>query len=519
MPHLFSPLDVGPITLPNRIAVAPMCQYSADDGSATDWHLQHLMQLAIGRAGLVMLEATGVNRTGRISQRCLGIYSDDNEAAIARVVKAARSVAAPGTRFGIQIAHAGRKASTHVPWEGGKPLGPGDGAWQTVAPSAVPFFEGGPPPAALDTAGLAEVKAAFCQAAERATRAGLEVIELHAAHGYLLHEFVSPLSNRRTDQYGGSLENRMRFPLEVASAVRAVTPKTVAMGARITGTDWADGGLTADDAVPFAAALKKAGYDYVCVTGRRRGPQHEDCAGPGLSGADGRQGEGRHRHRHARGRADRRARASGSDHHLRPGRFRRPGAGLPRRSALGVARGRAPRCADQLSPAVRTHMRIAMARSSHGAAWGAGTRLGPIRMNAFRRRLGAHCRRARRGATLSEPTGTDMEGPTMQTTSVGERATAGIAPVPGQVIFETTLPPRGKIAREIERGQIMRVVDLEGRQVGDLVAFNRANLAEKFWISNTVRLNGTVFVTTGHVLYSELSNPMFTITGRHLRPP
>ena len=230
MPHLFSPLDLGPVTLPNRIVVAPMCQYSADDGSATDWHLQHLMQLAISRAGLVMLEATGVTRSGRISQRCLGIYSDENEAAIARVVKAARSVAAPGTRFGIQIAHAGRKASTHVPWEGGKPLGPGEGAWQTVAPSAVPFFEGGPPPAALDEAGLAEVKAAFCQAAERAARAGLEVIELHAAHGYLLHEFVSPLSNHRTDQYGGSLENRMRFPLEVAAAVRAVTPQNRGAG-------------------------------------------------------------------------------------------------------------------------------------------------------------------------------------------------------------------------------------------------------------------------------------------------
>jgi 2,4-dienoyl-CoA reductase-like NADH-dependent reductase (Old Yellow Enzyme family) len=280
VPHLFSPLDLGPLTLPNRVAVAPMCQYSAEDGSATDWHLQHLMQLAISRAGLVMLEATGVTRAGRISQRCLGIYSDENEAAIARVVKAARSVAAPGTRFGIQIAHAGRKASTHTPWEGGKPLGPGEGAWQTVAPSAVPFFEGGPPPAALDPAGLAEVKAAFCQAAERAARAGLEVIELHAAHGYLLHEFVSPLSNHRTDQYGGSLENRMRFPLEVASAVRAVTPKTVALGARITGTDWADGGLTADDAVPFAAALKKAGYDYVCVTGGGVVPNMKIALGP-----------------------------------------------------------------------------------------------------------------------------------------------------------------------------------------------------------------------------------------------
>ena len=229
MPHLFSPLELGPVTLPNRIAVAPMCQYSADDGSATDWHLQHLMQLAIGRAGLVMLEATGV--TGPAASRSAASGSIPTRTRRpSRGCGAARSVAAPGTRFGIQIAHAGRKASTHVPWEGGKPLGPGEGAWQTVAPSAVPFFEGGPPPAALDEAGLAEVKAAFCQAAERATRAGLEVIELHAAHGYLLHEFVSPLSNHRTDQYGGSLENRMRFPLEVATAVRAVTPQNRGAG-------------------------------------------------------------------------------------------------------------------------------------------------------------------------------------------------------------------------------------------------------------------------------------------------
>jgi 2,4-dienoyl-CoA reductase-like NADH-dependent reductase (Old Yellow Enzyme family) len=281
VPHLFSPLDVGPVTLPNRIAVAPMCQYSAEDGTATDWHLQHLMQLAISRAGLVMMEATAVDAVGRITPRCLGLYSDANEAAIARVVAAARSIAAPGTSFGIQLAHAGRKASCRTPWEGGRPLQPGEGAWQTVGPSPIPFSDGGPPPTALDEVGLAQVKDAFCQAAKRAARLSFEAIELHAAHGYLLHEFVSPLSNKRTDSYGGSLENRMRFPLEVAAAVREVTPRSMALGARITGTDWADGGLTAAEAVAFAAALKAAGYDFVCVSGGGAVPNMKITLGPG----------------------------------------------------------------------------------------------------------------------------------------------------------------------------------------------------------------------------------------------
>ncbi len=281
MSQLFSPLKMGPLALPNRIVVAPMCQYSAVDGTASDWHLQHLMQLGMTGAGLVMVEATGVERIGRISHGCLGIYSDENEAAIARVLGAARKVAPPGTCFGIQIAHAGRKGSTHVPWKGGKWLGPDEDPWETVAPSAIPFAEGGPPPAALDEVGLARVKAAFCQAAKRAVRLGFEVIELHNAHGYLLHEFVSPLSNKRTDGYGGSLENRMRFPIEVARAVREVVPANVALGARMTGTDWADGGLGADDAVAHAAALKAAGYDYVCVSGGGAVPVMKIPLGPG----------------------------------------------------------------------------------------------------------------------------------------------------------------------------------------------------------------------------------------------
>ncbi|HWE17194.1 MAG TPA: NADH:flavin oxidoreductase/NADH oxidase [Hyphomicrobiaceae bacterium] len=281
MSHLFSPLDLGPVTLPNRVVISPMCQYSAEDGSATDWHLQHVMQLAMSGAGLAMLEATAVERLGRITPGCLGLYSDDNEAALARVLAAARKVASPGTRFGIQIAHAGRKASTQRPWEGGKPLTGADGAWPTVGPSAIPFVAGGPAPEALDAAGMARVLAAFRQAAERALRLGFDAIELHMAHGYLLEEFHTPLANTRSDAYGGSQEGRMRFPLEVAQAVRAVVPAGTVLGARINGTDWADGGVTGDDAVALAARLKAAGIDYVCVSGGGAVPQMKVPLTPG----------------------------------------------------------------------------------------------------------------------------------------------------------------------------------------------------------------------------------------------
>ena len=281
MPHLFSPLDLGPVTLSNRVVISPMCQYSAEDGDATDWHLQHVMQLAMSGAGLVMLEATAVERLGRITPGCLGLYSDANEAALARVLAAARKVAVPGTRFGIQIAHAGRKASTQRPWEGGKPLTEAGGAWPTVGPSAVPFVPGGPAPDALDAAGLARVLASFRQGAERALRLGFDAIELHMAHGYLLEQFLTPLANRRSDVYGGAPEGRMRFPLEVARAVRAFVPAGTVLGARINGTDWADGGVTVDDAVALAAQLKAAGIDYVCVSGGGAVPQMKVPLTPG----------------------------------------------------------------------------------------------------------------------------------------------------------------------------------------------------------------------------------------------
>jgi 2,4-dienoyl-CoA reductase-like NADH-dependent reductase (Old Yellow Enzyme family) len=272
---------VGPVTLTNRIAVSPMCQYSADDGSATDWHLQHLMQLAMSGAGLVMAEATAVERIGRITPGCLGLYSDANQAALARVLAAARKVAPTGTRFGIQLAHAGRKASSQRPWEGGRPLTEAEGAWQTVAPSAIPFVPGGPAPAALDEAGLARVLGAFRRAAERAVDLGFDAIELHMAHGYLLEAFLTPLANRRGDAYGGSPDGRMRFPLEVARVVRAAVPAGTVLGARLNGTDWADGGVTPDDAVALSARLKAAGVDYVCISGGGAVPQMRVPLTPG----------------------------------------------------------------------------------------------------------------------------------------------------------------------------------------------------------------------------------------------
>ena len=264
---LFTPIRLGPLELPNRIVVAPMCQYSADDGCANPvWHRQHWAQFAMSGAGLVVFEATGVERIGRITHTCLGLYSDACEAAMARELSAVRRLALPGTHFGIQLAHAGRKASAQRPWEGGKPLGPNEDPWPTVAPSAIPFDAGWHTPAALDDAGLARVRDAFVAAARRAVAIGFDEVELHMAHGYLLHEFLSPISNRRSDRYGGSLENRLRFPLDVARAVRAAVPDRVALGARITGTDWVDGGWTVEDAIVLASELHSIGVDFACVS-------------------------------------------------------------------------------------------------------------------------------------------------------------------------------------------------------------------------------------------------------------
>jgi len=263
---LFSPLPLGPVTLSNRIAVAPMCMYSSDDGSPTDWHIQHWSQLAISGAAMVTFEATGVERRGRITHGCVGLYSEANEAAVAAKLAVARRWAAPDTVFGIQLAHAGRKASTRLPWLGGGPLEAGEDPWQTVAPSAVPFAPGWHVPEALDEAGIEAVIHHFVAAARRAERAGLDFVEIHGAHGYLLHQFLSPISNRRTDRWGGSLENRMRLILSVARAVRAALPARMFVGARLSATEWTDGGLAIDEAVEVAAALKEAGVVYICAS-------------------------------------------------------------------------------------------------------------------------------------------------------------------------------------------------------------------------------------------------------------
>jgi 2,4-dienoyl-CoA reductase-like NADH-dependent reductase (Old Yellow Enzyme family) len=263
---LFSLTTVGPITLPNRIVVSPMCQYSADDGCANDWHLMHLMQLAISGAGLIVLEATAVERQARITHGCLGLYSDANEAALARVMDAARRVAPPQTRWGIQINHAGRKASAQRPWEGRAALGPLEDPWPTEGPSAIAAGEHWPTPKEMTHADMTRVRDSFVAATRRALRLGFDVIEIHAAHGYLMHQFLSPLANQRTDQYGGSLDNRMRFPLEVATAVREVIPAKVCLGLRITGSDWTPGGIEVVETIAFANALKARGADYVCVT-------------------------------------------------------------------------------------------------------------------------------------------------------------------------------------------------------------------------------------------------------------
>jgi NADPH2 dehydrogenase len=264
MSALFSPFKLGPIELSNRIVVSPMCQYSADDGCANDWHMSHLGMLANCGAGLVIVEATHVERHGRITHGCTGLYSDDNEAAMARIIAHCRRI---GTaKLGIQIAHAGRKASAQRPWEGGGPLKPAADPWQTIAPSAIPFGEGWHAPREATLEDIARVREAFVNAAKRAARIGFDAIELHYAHGYLAHSFLSPVSNKRTDQYGGSLENRMRFGREIAQAVRAAVPKSVALGARITGSDWRDDGLSIDDAVTYAKALKADGLDYIDVS-------------------------------------------------------------------------------------------------------------------------------------------------------------------------------------------------------------------------------------------------------------
>ena len=261
---LLSPLTIRGVTLRNRIVMSPMCQYVARDGFADDWHLVHLGSRAAGGVALVIVEATAVTADGRITHGDLGIWSDAHVAPLARI---ARFVHSQGAVAGIQLAHAGRKASCDVPWKGGAGLkSPEAGGWPVVGPSAVAFDDGNPVPTALDEAGIDGVVAAFEAATRRALAAGFRLIEIHAAHGYLLHEFLSPLSNRRTDGYGGSLENRMRLPLRVAGAVRKLVPADLPVFVRISATDWADGGWDVEQSVVLAGRLKELGIDLIDVS-------------------------------------------------------------------------------------------------------------------------------------------------------------------------------------------------------------------------------------------------------------
>ena len=265
MSALLSPLPLREVTLRNRIAVSPMCQYSAQGGVPGDWHLVHLGSRAVGGAGLVMAEASAVTAEGRISPADTGIWNDEQADAWARI---ARFVAEQGAVAGIQLAHAGRKASTDAPWRGGRPLAEGAGGWRPVAPSPRPFADGYPVPRELGIDDLDRVVGAFRDAAWRAERAGFQVVEIHMAHGYLLHQFLSPLSNARTDEYGGSLDNRMRLPLAVARAVRDAFPVERPVFARISATDWTPGGWDLEQAVAFARALGELNVDLVdCSSG------------------------------------------------------------------------------------------------------------------------------------------------------------------------------------------------------------------------------------------------------------
>lgn len=263
MSLLFEPLELRSVMLKNRIVMSPMCQYSCEkqDGQVNDWHLLHYPTRAVGGVGLIVVEATAVEERGRISPEDLGIWSDGH---VPGLKELAAKIRANGAMAAIQLAHAGRKAGTARPWQGGKPLH----TWTPVAPSAIPFHEGWPIPEGLDEAGLEEVRQGFQKAARRALEAGFQVVELHMAHGYLLHSFLSPLSNHRTDRYGGSRENRMRFPLEVVDAVREVWPPELPLLVRVSATDWVAGGWTIDDTVALAQELIKHGVDLLdCSSG------------------------------------------------------------------------------------------------------------------------------------------------------------------------------------------------------------------------------------------------------------
>ncbi len=277
MALLFEPLSIRNITLKNRIVVSPMCEYSGEDGFANDWHLVHLGSRAVGGAGLVFTEATAVSPEGRITPADLGIWKEEHIDFLQRI---ARFIELQGAVPGIQLAHAGRKASCHVPWEGGQALTAAEASWQTVAPSANPFHESDPLPRAMSKEDIKQLINDFESATKRAARAGFKIIELHAAHGYLLNEFLSPLSNHRTDEYGGSFENRIRIVVEIVAAVRKVWDESLPLFIRISATDWVEGGWTPDDSVQLSAVLKTKGVDLIDCSSGGNSPLQKIALGP-----------------------------------------------------------------------------------------------------------------------------------------------------------------------------------------------------------------------------------------------
>ncbi|AOJ20321.1 oxidoreductase [Burkholderia cenocepacia] len=279
MTALFSPFTLRGVTLPNRIVISPMCQYSAERGEATDWHMIHLGHLALSGAGLLCIEATAVEPDGRITHGDLGLWDDVTEAALKPVLAAIRKHSP--IRVAMQLSHAGRKASSAAPWEGGQLVPVADGGWLPHGPSAVPHKDGETPPLALDAAGLNRIREAFAASARRAARLGIDAIEVHAAHGYLLHQFLSPLANRRTDEYGGSRENRMRFPLEIFEIVRAAFPEDRPVGVRVSATDWVESGWELDDTIAFAHELKRRGCDWIDVSSGGVSPLQKIPLSPG----------------------------------------------------------------------------------------------------------------------------------------------------------------------------------------------------------------------------------------------
>jgi len=279
MSALFSPIKLRGLHLRNRIMVSPMCQYSADGGAANDWHFTHINSLALSGAAMFCIEATHVEAIGRITPGCLGLYDDATEAALVPILAAARKHSRAA--IAMQLAHAGRKGSSHRPWDGGQQIPLGEGGWQTVAPSAVPHKEGEAAPTELDEAGLVRIRDAFVAAARRAERLGIDALELHGAHGYLMHQFLSPISNRRTDRYGGSFDNRIRYPLEVFDAVRAVFPERKPVGIRLSATDWIEGGWDLEQTIAFAKELAKRGVDWIDVSSGGISPLQKIPLAPG----------------------------------------------------------------------------------------------------------------------------------------------------------------------------------------------------------------------------------------------